>query len=139
MLQLQLAVEEFHVAHNQARLRIPSGTYYVPDVAVIPVGTMEPHWDETGVETYTESLPLVVEVWSPSTGEYDVETKLREYQLRCDLEIWRLDPRDCSLTAWVRRPDGSYEERRHGRTRVRLAALPAVVVDLDDLFRQARL
>jgi Uma2 family endonuclease len=44
------------------------------------------------LELYVEPLPLVVEVWSPSTGQYDVDEKLPEYQRRGDLEIWRFHP-----------------------------------------------
>ncbi len=99
---------------------------------------MEGHWDESGVETYDEPLPLVVEVWSPSTGDYDVETKLQDYQVRGDAETWRLDTCDRSLTAWVRQEDGSYATVRHTGGLVRPAALPAVEVDLALVFRLAR-
>jgi Uma2 family endonuclease len=86
------------------------------------------------LETYAAPLPLVVEVWSPSTGEYDLETKLREYQLRSDLEIWRLHPYERTLTAWRRQPDGSYSESRHEAGTVQPIALPGVTIDLDALF-----
>ena len=105
---------------------------------VIPLGIMPAHADETGVEAYPEPLPLVVEIWSPSTGGYDVDTKLADYQQRGDAEIWRIDPRDRSLTSWVRQPDGSYVERRYTRGTVVPAALPGVSVELGELFRWAR-
>ena len=61
------------------------------------------------LEVYDQPLPLVVEVWSRSTGDYDVEEKLAVYQQRGDLEIWRIHPYERTLTAWRRLPDGSYE------------------------------
>lgn len=79
-------------------------------------------------------LPLVVEVSSPSTGDYDVDTKLPEYQRRGDLEIWRVHPYDHALTAWRRQPDGSYLEMGHTGGGVRPVALPGVAIDLDALF-----
>ena len=36
------------------------------------------------LEVFEEPLPLVVEVWSKSTGDYDVEEKLVEYRRRGD-------------------------------------------------------
>jgi Uma2 family endonuclease len=86
------------------------------------------------LETYTESLPLVVEIWSPSTGQYDLQTKLHEYQRRGDLEIWRIHPYERTLTAWRRQPDGSYAESTHTNGTVKPVALPNVSIDLDGLF-----
>ena len=83
-------------------------------------------------------MPLVVEVWSPSTGDYDVETKLQEYQRRGDLEIWRIHPYEQTLTAWRRQPDGSYTETLYRGGRVQPVALPNVTIDLDDLFALVR-
>ena len=39
-----------------------------------------------------DPLPLVAEVWSPSTGDYDIDTTAPVYQRRGDLEIWRIHP-----------------------------------------------
>jgi Uma2 family endonuclease len=77
----------------------------------------------------------VVEVWSPTTGNYDLETKLGEYQRRGDREIWLIHPYDRTLTTWRRQPDGSYAESHHdhGGT-VQPTALPGVTIDLDALF-----
>ena len=137
LIQPQLALDDYEVAPNQARLRLPAGNHYVPDVVVIPTSVKPAHKDETGVETYPEPMPLIVEVWSPSTGSYDVETKLRDYQERGDAEIWRIDARDRSITSWVRQSDGSYAERRYTRGAIRLAGLPGVTLDVAELFRRA--
>ncbi len=135
VLQRQIPLDAYRVSHNQARLRLPGGTQYIPDVVVVPVDVMARHFDESGVESYAEPLPLVVEVWSPSTGEYDIETKLLEYQARGDLEIWRVDPRDHSITSWVRSAPGSYTTRRYLSGSARPAALPGVIVPLSELFQ----
>lgn len=87
------------------------------------------------LEVYEEPLPLVVEVWSPSTGEYDVDTKLREYQLRGDAAIWRLHPVEHTLTAWRRQPDGSYGEALYREGIIEPVALPGVRIELAALFK----
>ena len=122
-------------AEGTARLRTFAGSYYVPDLCVIP-------WDEINrlrsipgtFEVYEGPMPLVVEVWSPSTGDNDVTDKVPEYQRRGDLEIWRIHPYERTLTAWRRRPDGSYEEAVYDGGTLRPAALPGVEIDLDALF-----
>jgi Uma2 family endonuclease len=75
-----------------------------------------------------------VEIWPRSTGDYDVEEKLPEYQRRGDLEIWRLHPYERTLTAWRRQPDGSYTETIYTGGVVHPVALPGVAIDLDALF-----
>jgi Uma2 family endonuclease len=82
----------------------------------------------------TVSLPLVVEIWSPSTGDYDVDEKLPEYRRRGEQEIWRLHPFDRTLTVWRRQADGSYVETLHRGGTVSPAAFPWVTIDLGVLF-----
>jgi len=78
--------------------------------------------------------PFVSEIWSHSTGEYDIEEKLPGYRECGDREIWRLHPFDKDVTAWRRRPDGSYEESVFRAGVVELHALAGVYIDLDELF-----
>ena len=77
----------------------------------------------------------MAEVWSPSTGEYDVDEKFPEYQRRGDLEIWRVHPYDKTITAWRRRNDGSYSETLYTAGSVPVESLPGVSVVLESLFR----
>ena len=77
----------------------------------------------------------MVEVWSPSTGDYDVDAKLPVYQQRGDLEIWRIHSYERTLTARRRQPDGSYEETIHRGGIVTPVALPGVTIDLETLFQ----
>ncbi len=77
---------------------------------------------------------LVAEVWSPSTGNYDVDAKIPEYQRRGDLEIWRLHPYDRMLTVWRRQEDGSYETFEQIGGSIQPFALPGVTIDIDSLF-----
>jgi Uma2 family endonuclease len=135
-LQSQLDLREFQVRVDAGRLRRTGANYYEPDVIVIPIALIEARWAEapTAAEAYSEPLPLVVEVWSPKTGEYDVDTKLPEYQRRGDWEIWRIHPYEKTLTAWQRQPDGSYTETLTRGGIVRPATLPDVSIDLDALF-----
>jgi Uma2 family endonuclease len=76
----------------------------------------------------------VVEVWSPSTGRYDVDTKFPEYRARGDHEVWRVHPFERIVTVWRRQPDDSYIESRHSGGTIELWALPGVTIDLDAVF-----
>ncbi|MGH2610849.1 MAG: Uma2 family endonuclease [Tepidiformaceae bacterium] len=133
-LQAQLPFERFEVSQDSTRVLLPNGTYYVPDVVVIPHHLVAARIPDRQLEAYREPLPLIVEVWSRTTGSYDVETKLADYQARGDLEIWRIHPYEKTLTTWVRQPDGNYAERLYSDGFVRCPALPGVRIDLDALF-----
>lgn len=107
----------------------------IPDVVVIPVAHQAPLLgDPHGFNAYPEPLPFVAEVWSPSTGDYDVAAKLPIYRERGDLEIWFLHPYERTLTAWRRQPDGSYAETRFTGGIVPVLSLPGVTIDLDALL-----
>ena len=131
----QLDPRAFEVRINVGRVRRTDETYYIPDVFVIPMALTE-RWNDhpESLEIYDEPLPFVAEVWSPSTGDYDIDAKLPQYQLRGDLEIWRLHPFERTLTVWRRQPDGRYTEEVLRGGVVWLHALPDVTVDLDALF-----
>ena len=86
------------------------------------------------LDAYADPLPLVIEIWSPSTGGYDINEKLPDYQRRGDLEIWRVHPYERTLTAWRRRPDGIYTESVYRGGIVHPESLPGVAIDLDALF-----
>ena len=135
-LTLQLDRRVYRVRTDGPRLRVSSGSYYLPDLCVVPRAFLDRKRREAPrqLEVYDEPMPLVVEVWSPSTGDYDVEEKLREYQRRGDLEIWRLHPYERTLTRWQRQPDGSYSESLIRNGAVQPVALPKVSIDLDSLF-----
>ena len=85
-------------------------------------------------ESYRDAFPLVVEIWSPSTGNYDIDRKIPGYRARGDLEIWRVHPFDRVVTAWRRDPDEHYVESTFRAGTVTLHALPHVLIDLDALF-----
>ena len=134
-LIIQLDREAFLVSVNNARLRV-GDTYVVPDVVVLPgplTKTLLAR-DSHRLAVFADPVPLVVEVWSPSTGGYDMETKIPLYQARDDREIWRPHPVERTLTAWVRQADGSYEETLHTSGVIECAALPGIRVDLGALF-----
>jgi Uma2 family endonuclease len=136
-LRSQLDSHVHLVSVNAARLKISTGAFYIPDLCVVPRELQRRRLQESPwqLEVYDEPMPLVVEVWSPSTGEYDVEEKLREYQLRHDREIWRLHPYDRTLTVWRLQPEGSgYSETLSRDGSVQPAVLRNVVIRLDGLF-----
>ena len=136
-LQQQLRLEEFEIRVDAGRTRRSPTHYYIPDVMVVPAESVRRLMAEqpNALEAYIEALPLIVEVWSPSTGAYDVDTKFPEYQRRGDLEIWRIHPHERTLIAWRRQPDGTYTETLYTSGTVQPAFLPGVSIDLASLFQ----
>ncbi len=133
-LREQLDRQEFQVRSNSGHVRHTASSYYIPDVLVIPAALERAQRVGRSLEYYQEPMPLVVEVWSPSTGDYDVETKLVEYQRRGDLEIWLVHPYERTVIAWVRQLDGAYRKYTFASGYVHPTALPDVGIDLDTLF-----
>jgi len=134
-LMVQLGRATYQVSVNASRVRQTEANYSIPDLAVIPVASMARYREQRReLEVYDEPLPLVVEIWSPSTGDYDIETKLPTYQRRGDREIWRVHPFDRTVTVWRRQDDGAYDVAVYRGGTIELAALPGVRIDLDALF-----
>lgn len=133
-LAAQLDRVEYRIRINSGRLRTEAGNSYVPDVAVIPAGMVATQHGTERLETYARAVPFVAEVWSRSTGNYDVDTKIPDYRERGDEEIWRVQPYEKVVAAWRRQSDGSYVETVHRDGRVRVESLPGVEIDLDKLF-----
>lgn len=134
LLQLQLDRRQFRV-FIEGRVRRPAATIFLPDLLVVPTALGPVFRGRPGALTVIpDPLPLVVEVWSASTGDYDVDTKIPVYQQRGDLEIWRIHPYHKTLTAWRRQPDGSYTETIYREGAIIPVALPDVAIQLSDLF-----
>jgi Uma2 family endonuclease len=134
-LHAQLDEAHYRLRTDASRAEVSDTTYFVPDLFVIPAELERARRGQPQtLETYSEPLPLVVEVWSRSTGEYDVMSKLPEYQRRGDLEIWLVHPYEHTITAWRRQPDGSYAESFHEAGAIEPAHFPGVRIDLADLF-----
>jgi Uma2 family endonuclease len=135
LLSRQLDLTAYSVGTDSGRVRRSNGSFFVPDLCVIPMAYVRRLHEHPGTfEVYDDPLPLIVEVWSPSTGDYDVDEKLAEYRLRGDLEIWRIHPYERTLIAWRRRPDGGYDEVVIREGSVRPVSLPDVEIDLGALF-----
>jgi len=134
VLHAQLDRRQFRVRFNSGHVRRSGDRYYIPDVFVLPTEQFLPQEPLRTLETYVQPLPLVVEIWSPSTGDYDTEAKLPQYQQRGDQEIWYIHPYDRTLTAWRRQPDGTYVESLYTGGQLQPMALPGVTIDLDALF-----
>ena len=134
LLQDQLDPSDYRVL-IEGRVRRPTDTIFLPDVMVVPISYGDPFRGKPGMLAILPGpLPLVVEVWSASTGDYDVDAKIPTYQQRGHLEIWRIHPYERTVTSWVRQPGGSYRETTHRGGVVSLAALPGVQIDLERLF-----
>ncbi|MGH2616080.1 MAG: Uma2 family endonuclease [Thermomicrobiales bacterium] len=134
LLQSQLDRSDYRV-FVEGRVRRPKATVFMPDVLAVPTAYGGPFRGKPGtLAIFSGPLPLVVEVWSASTGDYNVDAKIPVYQQRGDLEIWRIHPYERMLTSWQRQPDGSYRERVYRGGVVSPAALPGVEIDLQRLF-----
>ena len=136
-LQQQLELHHYLVGVDSARVRISETRTYIPDVAVIPraLADQMDRDQPARLEVYRDPLPLIVEVWSPSTGKEDLDEKLPGYRQRGDAEIWLLRLQERRLIASVREPDGSYSEHIYEGGAIQPRALPNVSIDLDELFR----
>ena len=131
MLHGQLNRDEYRVHTNGDRVRRSASSYYLPDVVVVPAHLIEPRGPRAGRPLLVaEPLPLVAEVWSPSTGDSDVVSKVPEYEARGDREIWLLHPDERTLTIWWWRPDGGYDEHLYRGGVVAVESLPGVRIDL---------
>jgi Uma2 family endonuclease len=134
-LTLQLDPAQFEWRLDNSRAARRPRSFYIPDLFVVPVEWVERKLGEPPrLEVYDEPLPLVVEVWSPSTGGYDIDTKIPMYRRRGDQEIWRIHPFEQTLITWRRQPDGSYTETFHTGGTIEPVALPGVVINIDQLF-----
>ena len=130
----QLNRDDYRVV-SELRVRRPAATILIPDLMVVPTAYREEFGGRPGtLAIFADPLPLVVEIWSTSTGGYDVDAKLPIYQQRGDQEIWLIHPYERTLTAWTRRPDESYVETVYRKGVVRPVALPDVAIDLETLF-----
>lgn len=135
MLQNQLDRRDYRLRAGHARLRCSEDTYYVPDVVVIPTAMEQAlRVRPNSLDAYADPLPLVVEIWSPSIGDYDVHEKLPDYQRRGDREIWYIHPYQRTLTAWRRTDNGDYVVTTYRGGIVPVESLPGVSIDLDALF-----
>lgn len=135
-LSTQLDIQNYEVRSNTGRLRYGDEIYFVPDIYVISVELVAQSNAvlTESLEVIADPLPFVAEVWSPSTGNYDIEQKIPEYQRRGDREVWRIHPWERSVRRWVLQAEGTYQESNHLGGIIEPVALPAVRIDLDALF-----
>ena len=135
MLQSQLDRAEFRVNVNGGKTRYTERNYFEPDVIVIPAVLVQPFADDPYMfNAYAEPLPLVAEIWLPSTGDYDIAAKIPLYRQRGDREILFLHPYERILTAWRHQLDGSYAEQTYRGGIVPIVSLPGVTIDFDALL-----
>jgi Uma2 family endonuclease len=134
-LARQLDDTRYELRVNATRVRRLDEHYFIPDLVVFPRQlTTDTFGDADVLEVYDAPMLFVVEVWSPSTGTYDVDEKLPIYQQRGDLEIWRVHPRERLVTAWRRQVGGGYMESTLKGGVVALVAVPGVLIDIGALF-----
>jgi Uma2 family endonuclease len=129
LLERQLDRRDYEVIVDMGRVARPEESFFIPDVYVVPREMLRRLYRGDELEVFPEPLPLVAEVWSPSTGRYDVRTKLGEYQRRGDGELWLVHPRERRVTVWRRGPGGSYAETVHTSGTISVTSLPGVTID----------
>jgi Uma2 family endonuclease len=135
LLTYQLDRRAYRVYVNGGRVRRSERNYYIPDVAVVPASLVLPfRSDPRSLNAFADPLPLVVEVWSRTTGHYDFAVKLQAYRERGDAEIWLIHPYERTLTAWRKQVDGGYTETLYRGGIVPVISLPDVTIDLDALL-----
>jgi Uma2 family endonuclease len=135
LLQAQLDRSSYRANVNGGKTRRSARTYFVPDVVVIPARFVLQYLDDPrAFNAFAEPLPLVIEIWSRTTGDYDIAAKLPVYRERGDAEIWFIHPYERTLTAWRRQPDGAYSEQVYRGGTVPVDSLPGVRIDLDNLL-----
>lgn len=100
--------------HRPQDLKVLSAPYDVladdtgvqPDVVVVPLKSREVH-SRLG-DNYLAQVPLlVVEVLSPSSALYDLNTKFARYERAGVASYWVIDPIELVLTVWELQ-DGHY-------------------------------
>src|SRR3954449_10803960 len=97
LLLRQLNTDQFRV-FAEGRVRRPIATGFMPDVLVVPTEYGDEFRDRPDkLAIFSQPLSLVVEIWPRSTGTYDVEANLPEYQRRGDNEIWLIHPYEHTL------------------------------------------
>jgi Uma2 family endonuclease len=90
--------------------------------------------DPRAFNAFAEPLPLVVEIWSRTTGHYDIAAKLPGYRERGDAEIWFIHPYERPLTAWRRQPGGNDTEDLYRGGLIPVVSLLGLVIDFDALL-----
>lgn len=135
-LVFQVDRSKFQVL-SEPRVRCSTGAILIPGIVVAQVAVGREFQGQPGkLAILSEPLPLVIEVWSLSTGPYGLASKVPEYQRRGDLELWLVHPYERTLTSWRRLANGEYEETTFREGEAHPAALPGVSIELEDLFNR---
>ncbi len=134
LLLRQLDRREYRV-FAEGRIRRPAATVFIPDSLVVPAAVGQAFRGRPGTRAiFPDPLPLIVEVWSASTGNFAVDAKLPVYKQRGDQEFWRIHPYDKTVIAWRCQPDGSFVETFYREGAITPESLPGVTIDLAELF-----
>lgn len=131
-----IGLERWMVRIDSGRLSCVDETSCIFDLFTAPSGVPNQDWERFEIlRSYGESTLLVINVWSPLTGSYDVEKNQPEYRLRRNLEILRIHPFGRTLFTRRRQWNGHHAEPHHRDGTIEPAAVPGVRIDLDELFR----
>jgi Uma2 family endonuclease len=126
----------FRMSINHARIMIDPDHILVPDLMVVPraISARAVKERPNALEAYHTSLPLVIDVWSPATAEFNVEARIPEYRRANAEEIWLVHPAARAITTWVRRASGAYEEVIRAGGILNAARVPDLALDINALF-----
>jgi len=106
-------------------------TLVVPDVVVVA----KPNRGMLAAKKVVGAPDLVVEVLSPSTARRDLDLKRRRYERAGVREYWIVDHEARTVRQFVLQPNGRYAPPVVCTSRVRLAAIASVTIDLTKVFR----
>jgi Uma2 family endonuclease len=132
----QLVGGAYRLSVNHARLMVDPHQVCLPDLALVPRALTERAVRERprALEAYHTALPLVIDVWTPATAEYDVDAKIPEYRRTSTDEVWLVHPAARAVTTWIRRPSGGYHEVIRAGGLLSPARIPDLKLDIHALF-----
>ena len=127
---------DYRLSVNHARLMIDQDHILLPDLAVVPraVSARAVRERPNALETYHTSLPLLIDVWTPATAEFNVEARIPEYRRANAEEIWLVHPAARAVTVWVRRTGGAYQEAIRVAGTLTAVRVPGLALDITALF-----
>jgi Uma2 family endonuclease len=106
------------------------------DVLYVPDLTLVCDKDALDNRAYKGPPPLVVEILSPSTSNYDQWVKLANYQLAGVKEYWIVDPETRQMQVCLLR-DGKYVSTYYtAEDTVAVSVLPGCIIRLAEVFAQ---
>ncbi len=111
---------------SRVALLLPDGHRPEPDLAYFPPNSYDVERDKI----FTGVPPWIIEIFSPSTKEFDLDTKLSWYFSAKVPEIWYIDPDTPKVLRYTLEKD-NYQEEKIDNGRISPKAFPRLIFDID--------